>query len=386
MSDLTRRDFVRSSALAAAAALAAQQHSDAVQVVPPPRTELPVIADAQWHKAPCRFCGTGCHVQVAVKEKRVVAVAGDRLADVNKGMLCVKGYHVPGILYGKDRLTTPMLRDKSGKLQPISWDEAIETIAQRILKSGNRFAIYGSGQWTVPEGYAVNKFMKGGLSNNNVEPNARLCMASAVTGYISSFGVDEPYNCYDDLDHADVVILWGNNPAEMHPVLFSRIIDRRMRNDKVVLIDICTRRTRTSEQSNHVFMMQPHGDLAIANCIAHQLVENGTYDKDFVGKYCNFRGDAEPRTLLGKAISFEEYRKHLPRQAVRGSLQEDPQPVVHGDESAHTGHGDQQPRSLHPSLERTLRQARRWAAEPYRTTLRVWDGARDRDALSRAAG
>lgn len=69
--------------------------------------------------------------------------------------------------------------------------------------------------------------MKGGLSNNHIEPNARLCMASAVTGYISTYGVDEPYNCYDDLDHADVVILWGNNPAEMHPVLFSRIVDRR---------------------------------------------------------------------------------------------------------------------------------------------------------------
>ncbi|MFO0880690.1 MAG: molybdopterin-dependent oxidoreductase [Gemmataceae bacterium] len=306
MSELNRRDFLRSSALAAAAALAARQAG----AIPPPRTELPVIADATWNKAPCRFCGTGCHVQVAVKDERVVAVAGDRLADVNKGLLCVKGYHVGGILYGKDRLTTPMLR-KDGKLQPISWDEAIDTIARRILKAPGRFALYGSGQWTVPEGYAANKFMKGGLANNHIEPNARLCMASAVTGYISSFGVDEPYNCYDDLDHADVVILWGNNPAEMHPVLFSRIIDRRMRKEKVVLIDIGTRRTRTSEQADHVLLMQPQGDLVIANCIAQQLVAEGTFDRAFVEKYCNFRGDTEPPTLLGKPITFDEYRKKL---------------------------------------------------------------------------
>lgn len=318
--ELSRRDFVRTSAMAAATALALEQNASAKQ---PPRTELPVIPDVTWNKAPCRFCGTGCHVQVAVKDNRVVAIAGDRQAEVNKGLLCVKGYHVGSVLYGKDRLTTPMLR-KNGKMEPISWDEAIETIAQRITKAPNRFAFYGSGQWTIPEGYAANKFMKGGLSSNQIEPNARLCMASAVTGYISTFGVDEPYNCYDELDQADVVILWGNNPAEMHPVLFSRIIDRRLRGDKVVLVDISQRRTRTSEQANHVMTMKPNGDLAIANCIAQQLIANKTYNAEFVTKYCNFRADAEPArydtlkswdeyktfgTLMGKPITFEQYQQ-----------------------------------------------------------------------------
>ncbi|MFO0814197.1 MAG: molybdopterin-dependent oxidoreductase [Gemmatales bacterium] len=317
-----RRDFVRTSAMAAATALAQQRETSARQ---PPRQELPVIPDVTWNKAPCRFCGTGCHVQVAVKDNRVVAIAGDRQAEVNKGLLCVKGYHVGSILYGKDRLTTPQLR-KNGKLEPITWDEAIEVIAQRIMKAPSRFAMYGSGQWTVPEGYAANKLMKGGLSNNHIEPNARLCMASAVTGYISTYGVDEPYNCYDDLDQADVVILWGNNPAEMHPVLFSRIIDRRQRGDKMVLIDIGQRRTRTSEQANHFLLTKPHGDLAIANCIAHQLLANKSYDAEFVRKYCNFRADADPAryttlknweeyktfgTLMGKPITLEQYQEML---------------------------------------------------------------------------
>jgi nitrate reductase NapA len=316
--------LITSAALAAATGLVIQQSTGTAQ---PPRTELPVIPEATWHKAPCRFCGTGCHVQVAVKDKRVVAVAGDRKADVNKGLLCVKGYHVGGILYGSDRLTTPLLR-KNGKLDPITWDEAITTIAQRILKAPERFAVYGSGQWTIPEGYAVNKFMKGGLSNNNVEPNARLCMASAVTGYTSTFGVDEPYNCYDDLDAADVVIFWGNNPAEMHPVLFSRIVDLRMRGEKVTVIELTTRHTRTSEQSDHSFVMLPNGDLAIANCIAQQLIESGAWNKTFVEKYCNFRADAEPAkytdsltwdefksfgTLMGKPATFDDYKRLVAR-------------------------------------------------------------------------
>ena len=83
----------------------------------------------QWNKAPCRFCGTGCHVQVGVEDGKVVAIAGDKHADVNKGLLCVKGYHVGAILYGKDRLTKPMLR-KGDSYEEISWDEAIDIVAK----------------------------------------------------------------------------------------------------------------------------------------------------------------------------------------------------------------------------------------------------------------
>lgn len=302
-----RRRFLKLSALAAASSLATQLEQAAAMV---PMVELPMIPDVQWNKAPCRFCGTGCHVQVGVKDGRVVAIAGDRQAEVNKGLLCVKGYHVGLALYGKDRLTKPLLR-KNGKLTPIAWDEAIDIIAQRIQAAPDRFAMYGSGQWTIPEGYAAQKFMKGGLANNHIDPNARLCMSSAVTGFMSSYGVDEPASCFDDFDVCDVVITWGNNPAEMHPVLFSRLIDRRLRGDKVMLIDISTRRTRTSQQADHYLQMLPQGDLAIANCIAQQLVYGEKFDREFVEKHCNFRGDTEPLTLNGQAITFEQYRDFL---------------------------------------------------------------------------
>ncbi|MBK1791810.1 molybdopterin-dependent oxidoreductase [Persicirhabdus sediminis] len=270
------------------------------------------IQGIHWDKAPCRFCGTGCHVKVGTKDGKVVAIAGHEDAEVNKGLLCVKGYHVGGILYGEDRLTEPMLR-KNGKLEPISWDEAIEVIAKRIYEKPKEFAIYGSGQWTIPEGYAAQKFMRAGLSNNHLEPNARLCMASAVTGFISTYGVDEPAGCYDDLDEADVIILWGNNPAEMHPVLFSRIVDRRSRGEKVTIIDIGTRRTRSTEFADHYMNFKPQTDLAIANCIAHYLVENDLYDKEFVSKHCNFRIDVddETRDLMGRPSTFEEYKENL---------------------------------------------------------------------------
>ncbi len=172
------------------------------------RRRMQVCRRSQWDKAPCRFCGTGCHVQVGVQDGRVVAVAGDKNAEVNKGLLCVKGYHVGSALYGEDRLTRPLLRDGDG-FREISWDHAIDVIADRIETAPERFAFYGSGQWTIPEGYAAQKFMKGGLSNNHIDRNARLCMASAVTGFLATYGVDEPAGCYDDLDVCDVLIMWA---------------------------------------------------------------------------------------------------------------------------------------------------------------------------------
>ncbi len=278
---------------------------------------LPIFEDTtsgiQWNKAPCRFCGTGCHVQVGVEDGRIVAIAGDQQAAVNKGLLCVKGYHVGSILYGEDRLTQPLLRDGEAFV-PITWDEAIDIVARKIMESPDRFALYGSGQWTIPEGYAAQKFMKGGLSNNNIDPNARLCMASAVTGFIASYGVDEPAGCYEDLDECDVLITWGNNPAEMHPVLFSRVIDRRARGEDVLLIDISTRRTRTTEKAQEHLKMLPHGDVAIALGICHLLIKNRTWDENFVDNHCNFRGEeATNPTLKGEAITFEEYKRRIAR-------------------------------------------------------------------------
>src|SRR6218665_2164484 len=119
-----------------------------------------------WNKAPCRFCGTGCSVMVATKDNRVVATHGDIKAEVNRGLNCVKGYFLSKIMYGHDRLTQPMLRktngkyDKNGDFTPVSWTEAFDIMAEKwkdaFKKRGpNGVAMFGSGQWTIWEGYAA---------------------------------------------------------------------------------------------------------------------------------------------------------------------------------------------------------------------------------------
>jgi nitrate reductase (cytochrome) len=308
MGDMQRRDFIKAGSLAAATLMTDPVAGD------DGRRSLPILDDVaedlRWEKAPCRFCGTGCHVKVGLREGRVVAIAGDPEAEVNRGLLCMKGYHVGLALYGDDRLTTPLLRQGDGHV-PISWEKAISIIADRVGIDPEGFAIYGSGQWTIPEGFAASKLVKAGLGSNQIDPNARLCMASAVTGFLATYGVDEPAGCYDDLDACDVLILWGNNPAEMHPVLFSRVVNRRNRGEEVTIVDIGTRTTRSTGFAQHHLVFKPNSDLAVANGVAHLLLQRGTYDREVVEKHAAFRADSDPPTLNGKAITFEEYRRSL---------------------------------------------------------------------------
>ena len=83
--------------------------------------------------------------------------------------------------------------------------------------------MFGSGQWTIWEGYAATKLMRAGFRSNNLDPNARHCMASAAYAFMRTFGMDEPMGCYDDFEAADAFVLWGSNMAEMHPILWTRL-------------------------------------------------------------------------------------------------------------------------------------------------------------------
>ena len=295
----TRRDFIKTNAIAAAAATAGVTIPGLQAAVAP---EDPSI---RWDKAPCRFCGTGCSVLVGVKDDRVVATQGDPDAPVNKGLNCIKGYFLSKIMYGKDRLTTPLLRkkngqyDKSGDFEPVSWDEAFGVMAEKwkaaIKKDMARddgkstVGMFGSGQWTVWEGYAGAKLMKAGFRSNNIDPNARHCMASAVAGFIRTFGIDEPMGCYDDLEHADAFVLWGSNMAEMHPILWSRLTDRRLTADHVKVAVLSTFEHRCFELADIGMVFKPQTDLAILNYIANYIIQNGQVNQEFVAKHVNFR-------------------------------------------------------------------------------------------------
>ena len=252
-----------------------------------------------WTKGVCRFCGTGCGLQVGVKDGRVVATKGDPDAPVNKGLNCIKGYFNAKILYGKDRLTQPLMRrtngkfDKNGKFEAVTWDEALTEMANQFKrvykeKGPTGVAILGSGQYTIPEAYAASKLVKAGWRSNNIDPNARLCMASAVVGFYQVFGIDEPANNYSDIEKCNTMVLWGNNMAEAHPVLWSRVADRKLTHKETKIINLTTYKNMSSNMADETIIFAPNGDLAILNYILREIVHRDAIDHDFVNKHCIF--------------------------------------------------------------------------------------------------
>ncbi|QJR14279.1 periplasmic nitrate reductase subunit alpha [Usitatibacter palustris] len=291
---ITRREFIRSTAISAAAAAAGM-----------PALASNVVTDSasagtKWHKAPCRFCGTGCGVTVAVKNNRVIATNGDPLAEVNRGLNCVKGYFLSKIMYGEDRLTRPLLRmkdgkfDKNGDFAPISWEKAFDIMAEKCkatlkAKGPTAVGMFGSGQWTIWEGYAANKLMKAGFRSNNIDPNARHCMASAAVGFMRTFGMDEPMGCYDDIEVADAFVLWGSNMAEMHPILWTRVTDRRLSNPNVKVAVLSVFEHRSFDLADVPIIFKPQTDLAMLNYIARYIIETGKVNQDFIAKHVSFK-------------------------------------------------------------------------------------------------
>lgn len=296
----SRRDFIKISAVTSAAVAVGLTIPEKMKAA---SIKAEAVSGWRWDKSVCRFCGTGCGIMVATKNDKIVAVKGDPAAPVNRGLNCLKGYFNAKIMYGEDRLKQPLLRvdeegnfSKTGQFKPVSWQRAYDEMEKHMRKALKELGptgigVFGSGQYTVMEGYAMAKLMKAGFRSNNLDPNARHCMASAVAGFIQTFGIDEPAGNYDDIEVADSIVLWGANMAEMHPILWSRVTDRKLEDPKKVkIINISTFSNRCSDLADTEIIFKPHTDLAIMNYIARKMVYDveNAIDWDFVNKYTIF--------------------------------------------------------------------------------------------------
>ncbi len=297
---ISRRRFLELSAAASALAVLHTSGAEALAAE--------VAGQMNWVKSVCRYCGAGCGVYVGVQNGKVAAVKGDKV-NHNNGLLCLKSILLPQVMNAPDRLLHPMLR-KNGKFERVTWDEAMTLVAARFKETAEKYgsdavAFYGSGQSLTEETYVANKLFKAGLRTNNVEGNPRLCMASAVGGYTTTFGKDEPMGSYDDIDHADVFFIVGSNTAEAHPVLFERINKRRtsQRGVKVIVLD--PRRTPTTRIADLHISFTPGTDLAILNAMANVLITENLVDTDFIKGHVAFGEGAEVNK------SWEDYKQYV---------------------------------------------------------------------------
>jgi ferredoxin-nitrate reductase len=253
-------------------------------------------------KTLCPYCGVGCGLEVAPparpgkpvnrdsKGRPIWKVMGDKAHPSSQGMICVKGATISESL-DEGRLLHPMLRDSLDEpFRQVSWDEAFDRIADRIRatmmeKGGDGICMYGSGQFQTEDYYIAQKLLKGCLSTNNFDANSRLCMSSAVSGYIQSFGADGPPCCYEDVEKTDYAFIIGANAAECHPVLFNRLHKYHKKNKAVKMVVVDPRRTQTAEAADLHLAIRPGTDIDLLNGIGHLLIKWGKIDSEFIQRY-----------------------------------------------------------------------------------------------------
>ncbi|WP_071189680.1 nitrate reductase [Trichormus sp. NMC-1] len=250
-------------------------------------------------KTLCSYCGVGCGLEVSPPAQHGKAtnrdsegtptwrVRGDRSHPSSQGMVCVKGATITESL-DKNRLHYPMMRNSlDQEFRRVSWDEAFDIITQhiqtlRLNNATDSICMYGSGQFQTEDYYIAQKLLKGCLGTNNFDANSRLCMSSAVSGYIQSFGADGPPCCYDDLELTDCAFLIGTNTAECHPIVFNKLAKYHKKNRHVKMVVVDPRRTPTAEAADLHLAIRPGTDIDLLNGIAHLLMRWHYIDPLFI--------------------------------------------------------------------------------------------------------
>jgi ferredoxin-nitrate reductase len=236
----------------------------------------------------CPYCGVGCGLIARAHEGRLSEVAGDPIHPVNHGRTCRKPLELAAAVHAPDRVKVPLLRERRDvAFRERGWEEAIGRLASRLTEivdehGPEAISFYISGQLLSEDYYAVNKLAKGFLGTNNVDSNSRLCMSSAVAGYSGAFGFDGPPPAYADLGLADCMLLLGTNTAACHPIVWSRIRERRAEGACVICVD--PRETQTARESSLHLPVRPGTDLALLNAMLHVIDRESLVDEAFIAR------------------------------------------------------------------------------------------------------
>ncbi len=258
--------------------------------------------------AQCPYCGVGCGTIIQVENGKIVSMRPDKDHPTNYGLQCIKGLTAAEPIYVDRMEGEPYVRKdvwaewqkpKHGDLEYISktkgsfdeehfvrvpYKQASDMVAHKIAHlakkySGNSISLYGSGQLTMEGQYLENVFMKGVLGSNTIEANARMCMTSAVTGYSATLGSDTPPLAYEDIELSDMIMHFGHNARESHPIIYWRNADHKKKKDiSTVVVD--PRYTGTSKgyedinPKNQVHVPILNGDISFLNALAHVLLKD----------------------------------------------------------------------------------------------------------------
>jgi len=244
----------------------------------------------------CAYCGVGCSFKAEMRGDELVRMVPYKDGKANRGHSCVKGRFAYGYATHKERILNPMIREKiTDPWREVSWEEALTYTAnefRRIQYQHGRTAIGGitSSRCTNEETYLVQKLIRQGFGNNNVDTCARVCHSPTGYGLGQTFGTSAGTQDFDSVEHTDVVMIIGANPTDAHPVFASRMKKRLRAGAKLIVLD--PRRTdivRSAHiEAQHHLPLKPGTNVAVLTALAHVIVTEGLFDEAFIRERCDW--------------------------------------------------------------------------------------------------
>ena len=240
----------------------------------------------RWVQTASILHSNGDAMDIAVVDGRIQGVRGRAGDRVNHGRLGVKDLYGWQANSSPDRLTRPLVRE-NGQLVETDWDTAMDRVVGRTRElldeqGASAIGFYTSGQLFAEEYYTLGVIAHGGIGTNHVDGNTRLCTATAAAALKASFGCDGQPGSYTDIDHADVIALYGHNMAETQSVLWMRILDRLAGPNPPEILCVDPRRTPVAAHATLHLAPLPGTNMALMNALIHELIASGAVDRDYV--------------------------------------------------------------------------------------------------------
>jgi formate dehydrogenase major subunit len=264
----------------------------------------------------CAYCGVGCSFKAEMRGEDVVRMVPYKDGKANRGHSCVKGRFAFGYASHRERILNPMIREKiTDPWREVSWDEAIAYTAsafKKIQANYGKDAVGGitSSRCTNEETFLVQKLVRAGFGNNNVDTCARVCHSPTGYGLKTTFGTSAGTQDFDSVEHTDVILLIGANPTDGHPVFASRMKKRLRQGAKLIVVD--PRRTDIVRsphiEAAHHLPLKPGTNVAVLTAMAHVIVTEGLSNEAFIRERCDW-------SAYEAWASFVADPRHSPEQS-----------------------------------------------------------------------
>lgn len=280
------------------------------------------IANVKTTRTICTYCGVGCNLDVATVNGKVKSIQAPYNSEVNQGHTCLKGRYAFSFYDHPDRLRTPLVR-KNGKLEPASWDEAYDFIANKLSEIKSKYgpdsiAAVSSARCPNEENYLMQKFLRAVIGTNNIDSCARVCHSPTALGMQKTFGTGAATNSVIDLQYTDCIMVIGANPTAAHPVTGAKLKQFAMQGKTGIVLD--PRRTELAKYATYHLQLRPGTNVAVLNMMLYYIIEAGLEDKKFVESrtegYAEFR-----KQILGLNIEQLEKVSGVDRNLVKAAAE-----------------------------------------------------------------